>query len=164
LLKEPVGKRIFGVQATDKETGRQYEIQAKTVINATGVFTDSILQMDEPGSEPIIAPSQGVHIVLDKVFLPGEAAILVPHTDDGRVLFAVPWHDKIIIGTTDTPVKEIPAEPRALPEEIDFYPAADRPLPDDDTGAKRHTQRICRAAAPGEGQQPKKQRNCPGTI
>lgn len=114
------GGRIVGVQATDKETGRQYEIRAKVVINATGVFTDSILQMDEPGSEPIIAPSQGVHIVLDKVFLPGEAAILVPHTDDGRVLFAVPWHDKIIIGTTDTPVKEIPAEPRALPEEIDF--------------------------------------------
>ncbi|MES1159265.1 MAG: glycerol-3-phosphate dehydrogenase/oxidase [Bacteroidota bacterium] len=119
LLKDPAGK-IVGVQATDKETDRQYEIQAKAVINATGVFTDSILQMDEPGSEPIIAPSQGVHIVLDKVFLPGEAAILVPHTDDGRVLFAVPWHDKIIIGTTDTPVKDIPAEPRALPEEIDF--------------------------------------------
>lgn len=114
------GGRIVGVQATDKESGRQYEIRAKVVINATGVFSDSILQMDEPGSEPIIAPSQGVHIVLDKAFLPGEAAILVPHTDDGRVLFAVPWHDKIIIGTTDTPVKEIPAEPRALPEEIDF--------------------------------------------
>jgi len=114
------GGRIVGVQATDKATGRQYEIRAKAVINATGVFTDSVLQMDEPGSEPIIAPSQGVHIVLDKVFLPGEAAILVPHTDDGRVLFAVPWHDKIIIGTTDTPVTEIPAEPRALPEEIDF--------------------------------------------
>jgi glycerol-3-phosphate dehydrogenase len=112
--------RIVGVQATDKETGRQYEIRAKAVINATGVFTDSVLQMDEPGSEPIITPSQGVHIVLDKAFLPGEAAILVPHTDDGRVLFAVPWHDKIIIGTTDTPVKEITMEPRALPEEIDF--------------------------------------------
>lgn len=112
--------RIVGVQATDKESGRHYEIRAKAVINATGVFTDSVLQMDEPGSELIIAPSQGVHIVLDKVFLPGEAAILVPHTDDGRVLFAVPWHDKIIIGTTDTPVKEILAEPRALPEEIDF--------------------------------------------
>lgn len=112
--------RIAGVRAKDKETGQIYTIRAKAVINATGVFTDSILQMDEPGSEPIIAPSQGVHIVLDKAFFPGEAAILVPHTDDGRVLFAVPWHDKIIVGTTDTPVKEISAEPRALPEEIDF--------------------------------------------
>jgi glycerol-3-phosphate dehydrogenase len=76
--------------------------------------------MDEPGSERIITPSQGVHIVLDAAFLPGEAAILVPHTDDGRVLFAVPWHGKIIIGTTDTAVTDILAEPLALPEEIDF--------------------------------------------
>jgi glycerol-3-phosphate dehydrogenase len=76
--------------------------------------------MDDPASEAIIAPSQGVHLMLDKDFLPGEAAILVPHTDDGRVLFAVPWHDKIIIGTTDTPVNHIDVEPRALPEEINF--------------------------------------------
>jgi len=80
--------------------------------------------MDEADSEEIIAPSQGVHIVLDKEFLPGDAAIMVPHTDDGRVLFAVPWHNKIIIGTTDTPVdehnEESLAEPIALDEEIDF--------------------------------------------
>jgi glycerol-3-phosphate dehydrogenase len=95
------------------------------VINATGVFTDFMLQMDDPQSEAIIAPSRGVHIVLDKSFLPGEAAIMVPHTDDGRVLFAVPWHQKIIIGTTDTPVEETKnfsslLEPVASDEEIDF--------------------------------------------
>jgi glycerol-3-phosphate dehydrogenase len=100
--------------------GKSYEIKARVVINATGVFTDSILQIDQPGSETVIAPSQGVHIILDKDFLPGRAAILVPHTDDGRVLFAVPWHDKIIVGTTDTPVSVATIEPRALPEEIDF--------------------------------------------
>lgn len=111
---------IRGVRATDQAEGRSYEIAARVVINATGVFTDSVLQMDDPGSESVIAPSQGVHLVLDKDFLPGQAAILVPHTDDGRVLFAVPWHDKIIIGTTDTPVSEVTIEPRALPEEIDF--------------------------------------------
>jgi glycerol-3-phosphate dehydrogenase len=111
---------IGGVRATDRVEGRSYEIAARVVINATGVFTDSVLQMDDPGSESVIAPSQGVHLVLDKDFLPGRAAILVPHTDDGRVLFAVPWHDKIIIGTTDTPVSEVTIEPRALPEEIDF--------------------------------------------
>ena len=111
---------IKGVKATDTLTDRSYEIHAKAVINATGVFTDTILKMDDAGAESVIAPSQGVHIMLDKSFLPGEAAILVPHTDDGRVLFAVPWHDKIIIGTTDTLVKEILVEPRALPEEIDF--------------------------------------------
>ncbi len=117
------GGVLTGVVATDLLAPggiKQYSINAKVVINATGVFTDSILKMDDPSSEPIIAPSQGVHIMLDKEFLPGETAILVPHTDDGRVLFAVPWHDKLIIGTTDTPVDKVELEPRAFPEEIDF--------------------------------------------
>ncbi|HEV2483452.1 MAG TPA: glycerol-3-phosphate dehydrogenase/oxidase [Puia sp.] len=118
LLKE--NGRVSGVRVTDTVSGQAYTIKAKAVINATGVFTDSILRMDDAGSEPIIAPSQGVHLVLDKEFLPGEAAILVPHTDDGRVLFAVPWHDKIIIGTTDTPVARAEIEPRAQPAEIAF--------------------------------------------
>ena len=112
--------KITGVRAFDSIASRHYEIKARSVLNCTGVFSDSLLQMDQPGNEPIIAPSQGVHIVLDKSFLPGEAAILVPHTDDGRVLFAVPWHDKIIVGTTDTPVTRIDAEPRAQEEEVDF--------------------------------------------
>jgi len=111
---------VEGVTATDTIGGEQYSIRARVVINATGVFTDNILRMDDPASEPVITPSQGVHIMLDKDFLPGDAAILVPHTDDGRVLFAVPWHNKIIIGTTDTPVDHIDIEPRALPEEIAF--------------------------------------------
>ena len=115
-----VSGSIIGVQFRDQWSGKTHEIYARSVINATGVFTDSILRMDDPVSQPIIAPSQGVHIMLDKDFLPGETAILVPHTDDGRVLFAVPWHNKIIVGTTDTPVKEVSIEPRALPEEIDF--------------------------------------------
>ncbi len=108
-----------GVHAGNQAAG-SFEITARVVINATGVFTDSVRKMDAPDSEAVIAPSQGVHLMLDKDFLPGKAAILVPHTDDGRVLFAVPWHDKIIIGTTDTPVSEVTIEPRALPEEIDF--------------------------------------------
>lgn len=118
LLKTEGG--VSGVRAQDMIDGSEWTIQAKVVINATGVFTDSVLRMDDAESESIIAPSQGVHLMLDKDFLPGEAAILVPHTDDGRVLFAVPWHDKIIIGTTDTPVNHIDVEPRALPEEIEF--------------------------------------------
>jgi glycerol-3-phosphate dehydrogenase len=112
--------QITGVQAADQLNGQSYEIAARAVINATGVFTDSILRLDDPNAEPVIAPSQGVHLILDKSFLPGQSAILVPHTDDGRVLFAVPWHDKIIIGTTDTPVSQPTIEPRALPAEIDF--------------------------------------------
>ena len=118
LVKEE--GRAAGVVATDEISGKTHTINARVVINATGVFTDSILRMDDVNSEPVIAPSQGVHIMLDKDFLPGDAAILVPHTDDGRVLFAVPWHDKIIIGTTDTPVDSVDIEPRALPEEVDF--------------------------------------------
>jgi len=112
--------RVTGLRATDQLNGQSFEVAAKVVINATGVFTDSILRLDDPNAESVIAPSQGVHLILDKEFLPGQAAILVPHTDDGRVLFAVPWHDKIIIGTTDTPVSEPTIEPRALPAEIDF--------------------------------------------
>lgn len=111
---------ITGVHAVDQLTGNSFGVKSTTVINATGVFTDSILRLDDPKTEPVIAPSQGVHLILDKSFLPGQAAILVPHTDDGRVLFAVPWHDKIIVGTTDTPVSTPVIEPRAMPEEIDF--------------------------------------------
>jgi len=111
---------VCGVIAVDNETGKEYEIHSRVVINATGVFTDSILKMDNPESEKLIAISQGVHIVLDKSFLPGETAIMVPQTDDGRVLFAVPWHNKVVIGTTDTEIAEASLEPRALDEEIEF--------------------------------------------
>jgi glycerol-3-phosphate dehydrogenase len=118
LLK--AGEMVNGIIAQDMESGDEYDIFGRVVINATGVFVDSILKMDDPAAPNIIAPSQGVHIILDKEFLPGESAIMVPHTDDGRVLFAVPWRDKVVVGTTDTPVKEVSLEPRALEEEIDF--------------------------------------------
>ncbi|MEX0927976.1 MAG: glycerol-3-phosphate dehydrogenase/oxidase [Balneolales bacterium] len=111
---------VQGVMATDTLSQKKYEINARCVINATGVFTDSVLKMDDPQSEPIIMPSQGIHIVIDKHFLPGETAIMVPHTDDGRVLFAVPWHNKVILGTTDTAVDTVTSEPKAMESEIEF--------------------------------------------
>ncbi|MDX1672387.1 MAG: glycerol-3-phosphate dehydrogenase/oxidase [Balneolaceae bacterium] len=111
---------VSGVQVDDQENGDTYEIQARVVINATGIFTDSIRKMDNEDADSIIQPSQGVHIVLDKSFQPGDSAIMVPRTDDGRVLFAVPWHDRVIVGTTDTPVEEPSLEPRAMDEEVDF--------------------------------------------
>lgn len=111
---------IDGLELVDQELGTTFVVKAKVVINATGVFTDAIRKMDDANVLPIITSSQGVHIVLDKKFLPGESAIMVPHTDDGRVLFAVPWHNKIIVGTTDTPISEYCLEPEALDEEIDF--------------------------------------------
>jgi glycerol-3-phosphate dehydrogenase len=119
LTKNPAGK-ITGVTVNDIETGIQYTIKGKTVINATGVFVDDILSMDKPERKPMVRPSQGVHIVLDRSFMPGEDALMIPKTDDGRVLFAVPWHDKLVVGTTDTPIDEHSLEPVALQEEIDF--------------------------------------------
>jgi glycerol-3-phosphate dehydrogenase len=111
---------VCGVVAEDAETGEQFEIRGKIVINATGPFTDSVRRMDDPDAKPMINPSQGVHIVLDRSFLPGDTAIMVPHTDDGRVLFAIPWHNAVLVGTTDTPVQSIEVEPKPLREEIDF--------------------------------------------
>lgn len=111
---------LSGVQLVDKITGKEYEVMTRSVVNATGIFVDSVLKMDEPDHENIISPSQGVHIVLDQSFLPGDTAILVPHTEDGRVLFAVPWHGRVIVGTTDTPVEKPDLEPLPLKEELDF--------------------------------------------
>ncbi|MFO7845202.1 MAG: glycerol-3-phosphate dehydrogenase/oxidase, partial [Balneolaceae bacterium] len=109
-----------GVKAVDKESGKEYTFKGKAVINATGVFVDEIMEMDQPDHKKTIRPSQGVHLVLDKEFMPGKDAIMIPKTDDGRVLFAVPWHDKVVVGTTDTPLDEHSLEPTALEEEIEF--------------------------------------------
>lgn len=118
LLK--TADKISGVKVADREDGKEYALNAKVVINATGVFVDEILQMDTPATKPIVRPSQGVHVVLDKSFLNGDSALMIPKTSDGRVLFAVPWHGSLLVGTTDTPLNEHSLEPRALDQEIDF--------------------------------------------
>lgn len=118
LIKD--GKRIAGVEVTDTETGRTYSVRARSVVNATGVFVDSILQMDDPTGVHRVRPSQGVHVVLDKSFLDSEYAIMIPRTDDGRVLFAVPWHNEVVVGTTDTLVDHAELDPVALESEIRF--------------------------------------------
>lgn len=112
--------QVTGVRFTDSETGRGYTARARAVINATGVFVDAVRRMDAPDATPLLTPSQGVHIVVDRRFLPGDTALMVPRTSDGRVLFAVPWHDHTLIGTTDTLVGAVSEEPRALEAEIDF--------------------------------------------
>jgi glycerol-3-phosphate dehydrogenase len=109
-----------GVIAQDEETGNEYELRAKVVINATGVFADAIRKMDDPRSRAMIRPSQGSHIVLDKSFLPGDCAIMVPRTADKRVLFAIPWHNRVVVGTTDMSVDHTVLEPVPLPQEIAF--------------------------------------------
>jgi glycerol-3-phosphate dehydrogenase len=119
LLKHDDGF-VAGVRFRDEETGEEMEARGRVVVNATGVFSDDVRRLDNPGVGSIIQPSQGVHVVLDRSFLPGEAAIMVPHTDDGRVLFAIPWLDRVLIGTTDTPVDRPVLEPRPFPEEVEF--------------------------------------------
>jgi len=119
LVKEADGI-VRGVRARDAESGREHVLRSRVVVNATGAWTDALRLLDDAGAGPLIRPSQGVHIVLDRRFLPGDSAIMVPHTDDGRVLFAIPWHGRIVVGTTDTPVAEAALEPRPLPEELEF--------------------------------------------
>lgn len=133
LVKEK--KKIVAVKVQLHNSAEELEIRTKSVINATGVFTDHIIQMDDPAAEQMVDPSQGIHLVVDKIHFPGTHALMIPKTDDQRVLFAVPWHNKVVIGTTDTPVDEITEEPLVLEEEVDYilehinryiYPAIDR--------------------------------------
>lgn len=135
LLKQH-GK-VTGVAAEDGETGARFECAARAVINATGIFSDDLRRMDEPQTKKIVTVSQGSHVVLPREFLPGDAALMIPRTSDGRVLFAIPWHDRLVVGTTDDPVPEANYEPRALLDERQFL--------------VRHIERFLgRRPAPGE--------------
>lgn len=119
LIKDQSGK-ISGVTAQDTINKQTYTFNAKVVINATGVFVDDVLQMDKPGVKKIVQPSQGVHIVLNREFITGDSALMIPETTDGRVLFAIPWHNHTLVGTTDTPINSHELEPVALDKEVDF--------------------------------------------
>ena len=118
-LKKNKGK-ITGVSFVDEIENKRFDVLAKSVINATGVFVDGILDLDDEASPAAVMPSQGVHLVIDKKFFPTSDALMIPKTKDGRVLFAVPWHDAIVLGTTDTPLSMISDEPIALEEEVNF--------------------------------------------
>jgi len=111
---------VQGVVAVDGETGERMTIPARVVVNATGVFTDEVRRMAEPKSMTMVAPSQGIHLVFERSFLEGNTAIMVPHTSDGRVLFAIPWHGHTVVGTTDTPIDAPSYEPLPFEEEIEF--------------------------------------------
>jgi glycerol-3-phosphate dehydrogenase len=119
LLKDADGF-VDGVRYQDAVTGEEMEARASIVINATGPFTDELRRKADPSAAPIISPSQGIHLVFDRSFLPGDSAIMVPHTSDGRVMFAIPWNGHTLVGTTDTPVSQAALEPVAMEQEIDF--------------------------------------------
>jgi glycerol-3-phosphate dehydrogenase len=111
---------IDGVVAIDSESSERFRLRARVVVNATGIFTDELRRMDDARANALIAPSQGIHLVLDRSFLRGDTAVMVPRTSDGRVLFAIPWHEHTVLGTTDTPIAEACYEPLPFEQEIDF--------------------------------------------
>jgi glycerol-3-phosphate dehydrogenase len=114
------GGMVTGARARDLLGETELDLRAKVVVNATGAWSDDIRRLDDPVAKAIIRPSQGIHLVLDKSFLPGESAIMAPHTGDGRVFFVIPWHDRVIVGTTDALVEEVLLEPKPLSEEIEL--------------------------------------------
>jgi glycerol-3-phosphate dehydrogenase len=119
LLRDSEGY-VNGLIARDSESGEDLQVDARIVVNATGVFTDSVRLMADAAAEPLVVTSQGIHLVFDRSFLKGDTALMVPRTSDGRILFVIPWHGHAVAGTTDTPVDAPSLEPRALQEEIDF--------------------------------------------
>ena len=119
FVKDNEGK-IIGVEVQDEINKISYQVKTKVVINATGVFTNAVMQLDDAHKHEFVSPSQGIHLVVNNKHFNGAAAMMIPKTSDGRVLFAVPWHNKVIIGTTDTPVNTIDIEPTPLKEEVDF--------------------------------------------
>ncbi|HEX4141752.1 MAG TPA: glycerol-3-phosphate dehydrogenase/oxidase, partial [Candidatus Methylacidiphilales bacterium] len=119
-LHKAADNLVNGVSWQDLETGETHDESARVVINATGPFTDGVRRLADPNAAKMIAPSQGAHIILDRSFLPGTNAILVPHTKDGRVMFAIPWHQHTLVGTTDTPIPQAELEPVPMEKEIEF--------------------------------------------
>jgi glycerol-3-phosphate dehydrogenase len=119
LRKDGTGA-VTGVTVEDRESGEVHEVAGRVVVNATGPFSDEVRRLDHPDARPIVAASQGAHVVLDRSFIAGDSAIMVPHTDDGRVMFAIPWYGVAVIGTTDTPVDTVEIEPRPLAGEVEF--------------------------------------------
>ena len=112
--------RVDGLRVRDEEDGGEASVRARVVINATGVWADAVRRLERPDARPMLEPSRGAHVVLDHRFLPGETAVMVPKTDDGRVLFAIPWLGKTVVGTTDVPVDGPSAEPRPSDDEVDY--------------------------------------------
>jgi glycerol-3-phosphate dehydrogenase len=118
LLKS--SSTLCGLVTRNAETGEEFSVNSRVVINATGVFADALRRLDQPGAAGIVRPSQGIHLVLPREFLPSDCALLVPKTDDGRVLFGIPWHGRLLLGTTDTPLDTVDDEPKPRDDEIAF--------------------------------------------
>lgn len=114
------GRRVAGVVARDRESGREMILRARSVINATGPYADAVRRLEDPEVGRLIRPSRGTHLVFDREILGGNTALMVPRTRDGRVLFAIPWHHRVLVGTTDVPVDDVPERPRPEPREVSY--------------------------------------------
>ncbi len=114
-------EKVIGIQGVDRLSQKKYTIKGKNIINATGVFSDTILQMDDPQKSSIIKPSKGVHLVFND---PGKTltkyALMSPIKQDDRVIFVIPWMGKLLVGTTDTPIEKITTEPAASMEDVAY--------------------------------------------
>ncbi|MBN9120722.1 MAG: glycerol-3-phosphate dehydrogenase/oxidase [Planctomycetes bacterium] len=119
-LTRDAGGRVNGVAFRDEETGGEGHAAARVVVNATGVFCDDVRHLSDPGAPGMVSPSQGIHLVFDRSFLPGDTAFVVPRTPDGRVMFAIPWHGHALVGTTDVAVRAAPLEPVPTEQEVAF--------------------------------------------
>lgn len=149
--------RVSCVLARDTETNEELEITAHAAINATGVYADELRRIDNPQAQPLLAPSQGVHLVLDRAFLPGDHANMIARTNDGRVLVAVLWHDRVIVGTTDTPRDSTSIEPRpARGDRLSSQPR--RALPPQGSRPGGCIERLCRSPPACQGQRRRKHR------
>ena len=149
LLKNAAGM-MAGAVARDSESGEEFEIHARAVINATGCFSDGVRRLADSNVAPMIAPSQGVHLVFDGSFLRGEAAIMVPHTSDGRVMFAIPWHGHTLVGTTDTAIDSVSLEPVPFEQRNRLHSGDSGPVSDQAARSRRHSQHVGRNPSAGE--------------
>ncbi len=112
-------KKISGLRVKDSINDKEFEVHAPIIINATGAFSDEVRLLDDKNTKKLLDISSGIHIVLDKKYLPSKEGLMIPKTQDGRVLFILPWMGKCLVGTTDEPTK-LSGHPEVAEKDIEY--------------------------------------------